>query len=216
MHVDIVIDTICPWCYVGKRRFERALAIGQRSDIAIGWRAFQLNPDLPAPGIDRATYLAQKFGDAARAATRYAPLIEAGAQEGIDFRFNRIMRTPNTVLSHRLVRYAARHGRGAETVEGIFRSYFTEGVDIGAAEVLGELAASIGLNAGEVRRYLASEADDDAVREEDAMARGLGINGVPCFIIDGRYAVSGAQSPEIFLQVFGLAREGQAAEAAAE
>lgn len=214
MNVDIVIDTICPWCYVGKRRFDRALSLRPQPQPAIWWRPFQLNPNMPRGGMDREAYIARKFGGHDRARRVYATLADAGAQEGIDFRFDLIKRTPNTIDSHRLIAAAALEGRQTAAVDAVFRAYFTEGRDIGDLEVLADIAGDLGLDRAAARKSLAGNDGREEVLAFDDMARGLGVNGVPCYIVDRRYAIAGAQSPEVFLQVFELARQDSAAAAA--
>ena len=216
MRIDIVSDTICPWCFIGKRRLERALA--QRPDIQfeIGWRPFQLNPDMPAEGMDRQTYVATKFGGDDRARQIYQRVRDAGAGDGIAFAFEKIARTPNTLDSHRLIRWAGSAGLQHQVVELLFRRYFLEGRDIGDRAVLTEVAAEAGMDAELVARLLDEGADLDLVREEDKVARDLGIQGVPCFILERKYAVSGAQDPEVFLQVFDRLQQELAAAPAAE
>jgi len=219
--IDIVSDTVCPWCYIGKRRLERALAQRPSLEAQIGWRPFQLNPEMPQGGMPRPQYLALKFGGKERADRIYAAVSMAGQQEGLDFRFGAIPRQPNTVDSHRLIRWSASAGRQDAVVEGLFRRYFVEGRDIGDHAVLVDCAAEAGLDAEAVRGLLADGADLEAVREEEAMARRMGINGVPCFIVNRRYAVSGAQDPSVLLNVFDLALKeaaegGEAPQAAAD
>ncbi|MGE3934559.1 MAG: DsbA family oxidoreductase, partial [Rhodospirillaceae bacterium] len=141
MRIDVIVDTICPWCYIGKRRLDRALQARPHIAVEIGWRPFQLNPDMPPEGRDRRLYLAQKFGGLDRARQRNAAIAEAGAAEHIDFRFNRIDRTPNTINSHRLLLLAGRHGVQTEALDAVFRGYFTDGLDIGDIDVLADLAA---------------------------------------------------------------------------
>ncbi len=206
MIVDVIVDTVCPWCYVGKARFEKALAMRPGHAIEIGWRPFQLNPNIPSEGKDRRAYLAEKFGGVDRARQRYSVIGDAGRDEGIDFRFDRIERTPNTVDSHRLIAYARRDGRQDAMVDALFRAYFTDGRDIGEIEVLAVIASETGLDRDAARDYLRSDEDRATIIAEDEHARSLGVNGVPCYIIDRKYAVSGAQSPEVFLQIFDLAR----------
>lgn len=215
MKVDIIVDTVCPWCYVGKVRFERALALRPQQDIEIGWRPFQLNPHMAAEGKDRRIYISEKFGGPERARRQYSAIIEAGRRDGVDFRFDRIRRTPNTVNSHRLVLAAGRAGRQTDMVEALFRAYFTDGRDIGDISALADIAGETGLDRETTLAYLESDEDRDHVVAEDELARSLGVNGVPCYIVDRKYAVSGAQSPEVFLQVFDLARQ-DAADIAAE
>jgi predicted DsbA family dithiol-disulfide isomerase len=204
MHIDIVSDVICPWCYIGKKRLERALAERTEIPVSTSWRAFQLNPDMPPEGMERSAYLAAKFGGQGHAQRIYGAITAAGAAEGIPFAFDRIRRTPNTVDAHRLIRFASRSGRGGETVEALFRAYFTEGRDIGDRAVLAEIAQETGFERGEVFLYLAGNDGRDETQAEDRAARRLGINAVPCFILEGGYAISGAQEPECFFPLFDL------------
>lgn len=213
MFVDIVSDTICPWCFIGKRRFEAALAQSGRNDIMVAWRPFQLNPDMPAEGMSRDAYLTAKFGNTERMQKIYGAIAETGKGEGIDFRFDRIVRTPNTLASHRLVKYAAKLGHQDQIVEALFTGYFMAGRDVGDIEVLADIAGEVGLNREEAINYLRSVEDRDEVAAADVYARRLGINGVPCFIVNRKYAVSGAQPPEAFLQVFQLADQDEKEEA---
>jgi len=208
MRVDIVSDVICPWCYIGKRRLEKALALRPGVSIDTSWRPFQLNPDMPAEGIDRRAYLAAKFGGSAHAERIYANVTEAGVSVGIPFAFDRIRRTPNTRDAHRLIRHAAAQGRANAVVEALFQGYFTAGRDIGDRATLAEIAGEAGLDAQETAAWLASPAELEQVLAEDRGARRLGINAVPCFIFEGQYAVSGAQEPEFFLPVFDLMQNG--------
>lgn len=209
MYVDIVSDTICPWCFIGKRRFERAMAMAGRDDLLIAWRPFQLNPDMPAEGMSRDSYLTAKFGSSDRTQKIYGAIAETGAGEGIEFRFDRIQRTPNTLASHRLVKYAAAHERQDPVVEALFKAYFMDGRDVGSIEVLADIAGEAGLTRDDALAYLGSLEDRDEVMAADVYARRLGINGVPCFIVNRKYAVSGAQPPEAFLEVFRLADQDE-------
>ena len=212
--VDIVIDTACPWCYLGQRRFARALAARPALRAAIRWRPFQINRTAPAAGRDRQNDLTARFGSPERAERHLAALRRAGEREGIGFRFDLIDRTPNTLDSHRLISFAAGHGLAGAVVAGLFRAYFVEGRDIGDRPTLTGLGGEAGLDRREIRRYLEGGADADRLLAEDDRMRSLGVEGVPCYIIGGRYAVSGAQSPEVFLQVIDLARQDGLAQAA--
>jgi predicted DsbA family dithiol-disulfide isomerase len=207
LHIDIISDVICPWCFIGKRRLERALQLRPEISVDIAWRPFQLNPDMPREGMDRKAYLTAKFGAAAPAERIYANVAAAGAGVDIPFAFDRIRRTPNTRDAHRLIRRAGMEGLADAAVEALFRSHFTEGRDIGDIAVLAEVAGAVGLDAAETRRWLESGAAVDEVIAEDRSARRLGINAVPCFVFEGQYAVSGAQDPEFFLPVFDLANQ---------
>lgn len=208
MKIDVFSDPICPWCFIGKRRMEKALEQnGLAGKVKIRWRTFQLNPGMPPEGMDRASYLALKFGGAERAARIYDTIAAAGETVGIPFRFDRIKRTPNTIRAHRLIRYAGRTGRDGEVTESLFRRYFLEGEDIDADDMLADTAAECGLDGAAFREWLAGHEEEAEVREEHDLAVSLNIDGVPCFIIGGRYAVVGAQEPEAFTPVFDLARE---------
>ncbi len=211
IRIDIVSDVICPWCFIGKRRLERALAAESPGEIEVGWRPFQLNPDMPAEGMSRRDYLKAKFGDDA-GGERYKHVIAAGLEEGIPFAFDRMTRTPNTILAHRLIRYATRMGMAETLVERLFEAYFVEARDVGNVDVLVDVATASGLDPLAARAYLLSDEDDALIREEDVFARRMGIHGVPCFVIDRKFMVSGAQPPEIFAQVFKRVRESAAAQ----
>jgi len=212
MLIDIVSDTVCPWCFIGKRRLERALAERPQLEVQIGWRPFELNPDMPPAGLDRGQYLQLKFGGPERAARIYNSIAATGADEGIPFAFDRIRRTPNTLSSHRLIRWATGLGVQNAVVERLFSGYFIDGVDVGDHGVLAGIAADCGMDPVLTRELLDRGDDLDIVKAEEQVARRMGINGVPCFIIDRKYAVSGAQDPAVLLQVFDLAaREATAA-----
>ena len=210
IYVDIVSDTICPWCYIGKRRFERALDLSGRNDIAISWRPFQLNPDMPPEGMTRDDYVRAKFGGGDRPRQIYQAIAESGREAGIEFQFARIRRTPNTVLSHRLVHWSAKQERQDEVVAELFRAYFEDGLDVGDLEILVECARRAGLDRELAHQFLLSEEGRQEVVASDVYARRLGINGVPCFIVNRKYAVSGAQPPSAFVEVFNLAERDAA------
>ena len=204
MHVAIVSDTICPWCYIGKRRFERANA-GRPADLAVEWRPYQLNPDMPAEGVERLPYLVAKFGSEERVAEIFTTIEQAGEAEGIQFVFDQIGRTPNTVDSHRLIEFAGQRGAQDGVVEALFRRYFEQGEDISDHGVLTAAGVDGGLDEPELRRYLdGSDGVEEIKRESEAASR-AGISGVPCFIFERRYAVTGAQTPDVFERVFELA-----------
>ena len=204
MHVAIVSDTICPWCYIGKRRFERAKA-GRPTELAVEWRPFQLNPDMPAEGVDRMRYLVAKFGSEERVSEIFEAIEQAGESEGIKFVFDRIACTPNTVDSHRLIEYAGAHNVQDKVVEALFHRYFEQGEDISDHSVLTAAGVDGGLNEDELRRFLDGSDGVDEIKKESEAASRAGISGVPCFIFEGRYAVSGAQPPDVFERVFELA-----------
>ncbi len=214
IYVDIVSDTICPWCYIGKRRFERALAISGRTDVALSWRPFQLNPDMPSEGMTRDDYVRAKFGGGDRPRQIYQAIAESGREAGIEFQFSRIKRTPNTVLSHRLIFWSAKNLRQDEVVSELFEAYFEQGLDIGNIDILVACAARAGLDEVAARNFLSSDDGRQEVVASDVYARRLGINGVPCFIVNRKYAVSGAQPPSAFVEVFNLAERDAATSAA--
>jgi predicted DsbA family dithiol-disulfide isomerase len=209
MRVDIVSDTICPWCYIGKRRFERALAARQGNDaLDVVWWPFQLNPQMPSEGVERQAYLVERFGSTERAMEIYRQVEAAGRSEGIPFAFDKIKRTPNTLNSHRLIGFAADTGRQSELVEVLFRRYFERGENIGDIDVLVDGASEAGLDGAAARSFLVSDLGREEILAGDVAARRLGINGVPCFIVNQRYAVSGAHEPEVFARVFSVAAGG--------
>ena len=216
MRLDIYSDTICPWCFIGKRRLDRALAERPQPGLTIHWRAFQLNPEMPAEGMDRQLYLQLKFGDAENAERVYAQVRSAGEEEAISFAFAAMQRTPNTVDSHRLIRFAADKGLQNDAVEALFEAYFLRGEDIGQRDVLAAAAADAGLDAGEARAFLDSDLEEQAVRTEDREARHAGLQGVPTFIVNGKYALSGAHEPEVLWQMFALGRGDDTAEGSTE
>ncbi len=214
IYVDIVSDTICPWCYIGKRRFERALDISGRNDVALSWRPFQLNPDMPSEGMSRDDYVRAKFGGGDRPRQIYQAIADSGREAGIEFQFSRIRRTPNTILSHRLIYWSAKNERQDEVVGELFRAYFEQGLDVGDIDTLVEIAERAGLDPHGAHRFLMSDEGRQEVVASDVYARRLGINGVPCFIVNRKYAVSGAQPPSAFVEVFNLAERDAATSAA--
>lgn len=207
MKIDIISDTVCPWCFIGKRRLERALKKRPDIDADVRWHPFQLNPEMPLDGIDRQTYLNLKFGGSINAQEVYSNIINAGASEDLDFNFTAISRTPNSLLSHRLIYFCRNNSYQSIISENLFRSYFFHGLDIGEQRNLVRISEESGLNAIEVERYLRSDNDSQLIRTQDKRSRELGISGVPCFIINDEFVVSGAQEPEVFLQVFDAANE---------
>jgi predicted DsbA family dithiol-disulfide isomerase len=210
MHLEIFSDTVCPWCYIGKRRLERALRERPMPDLAIRWRAFQLNPGMPAGGMDRRQYMAAKFGSAERATRLFDTVTRVGADEGIRFSFDRIARTPNTMKSHRLLALAAQHGRQSQVLDRLFAAYFGEGRDIGQAGVLVDVGEESQLPRIEVEAALSEDSPIGTSLAEDFLARRQGINGVPYFVFNGRFGLSGAQEPEALYHMFDLAREDDA------
>jgi predicted DsbA family dithiol-disulfide isomerase len=202
MRIDIYSDTVCPWCYLGKRRFDVAVAARPHFEPRVTWRPFELNPDLPADGVDRAAYLAARVGDAERVAAVHAELKRQGEASGIDFQFDLIRRMPNTRRSHLLIAHAARSGLQAAVKERIMRAYFEEGCDVGDTEELVRLAAEVGLSERAARSALVLRSGQDGVIAAERHAGVLGITGVPTFVFDGQYTVSGAQDVGTLARIF--------------
>jgi len=204
LSIDIVSDVVCPWCYIGKRRLEAALARRASDDapVQVRWLAFQLNPDIPAGGVDRRSYLEQKFGGPERAKQIYARIKAASDEVGISFDFDRIVRQPNTVDAHRLIAWAQDLDLKASDalIERLFRAYFVDGTDIGDIDTLAGVAGDAGFDATAARTWLASDAGRTAIEAEERHSRALGVNGVPFFVFNQRLAVSGAQPPEVLLE----------------
>ncbi len=210
--IDIVSDVVCPWCYIGKRNLEAALQQLPDSNIEVRWHPYQLDPTIPPEGIARRVYLERKFG--ARVAEIYTRVAAAGRQAGLDFAFDRIERSPNTLDAHRLIRWSQSVGKQDAVVERLFRAFFIEGRDIGDRAVLVDAASEAGMEADVVERLLAGDADKDAVREEIASAQRLGVTGVPFFIFAGRFGMPGAQPPDVLASAIGkaAAKTGEPAE----
>lgn len=201
MQIDIVSDTVCPWCFIGKRRLGRALAMRPELNVEIFWRPYQLDPTIPKEGVDRRAYLKGKFGDSPRTQSMGEVIKSEGAGEGIDFAFDKIVKSPNTLDSHRLIRWAGGAGVQDAVVEGLFRAYFEQGRDLGDRAVLGDVAGEAGMDAALVADLLAGDADAALVEREAGMANQMGISGVPTFIFDSRLMISGAREPELLVRV---------------
>jgi predicted DsbA family dithiol-disulfide isomerase len=195
--IDVVSDVMCPWCYIGKRRLEKALQSLPEVETAVTWRPFQLDHTIPARGMDRQEYLRRKFGDAEEIEHIYAPVRAAGAREAIPFAFERITRSPNTLDAHRLIRWAHVGGVQDAVVERLFRLYFIEGADLTDPEVLAGCGEEAGLDRAVVERLLAGDADKAETQAEILQAQQMGITGVPTFLVGNRYAVIGAREPEV-------------------
>ena len=200
--IDIVSDVVCPWCYIGKRKLEAALALPGAAGlpkVEIRWHPFQLNPDMAPDGISRKQYLEDKFGGPERAAEIYARVRAAGKGAGLDLNIDGISLQPNTLAAHALIAFGQQHGAGSAVKEGVLKAYFVENRFIGNVDVLGEIAAEAGLDAAAARAWISDPAQLQAVAEADAQARSMGINGVPDFIFNQKLAVSGAQDPATLL-----------------
>jgi predicted DsbA family dithiol-disulfide isomerase len=211
--LDIISDPICPWCYIGKTLLDQALSQRPDHPFQIEWHPFQLNPDMPAVGMDRHTYLETKFGGRQGALRAYAPVLERAEAAGLAIDFAAIKRTPNTLDAHRLIHWAGIEGCQDRMAMALFAAYFDEGRDIGDAEVLADIADSLGMDGAMIQRLLQSEADRAEIAARDAQFRQMGITGVPTFIIGGQHAVPGCQPAALWLRVIDelTAAEGQSA-----
>lgn len=196
--IDVVIDVVCPWCFVGKRRLDAALTELSDLDVAVRYRPFQLDPTLPEGGKDRTEYMKAKFGDLRRVDEIHKRLVDMGQDLDIAFAFDLIERAPNTLDAHRLIRWAQAEGLGESAVDHLFKLYFEEGADIGDRSVLAAAAEAIGLDGSEIRDRLDAGTDLDDVRREIDEAQRIGVTGVPFTILAGQYAISGAQPTEVF------------------
>jgi predicted DsbA family dithiol-disulfide isomerase len=199
LRIDVVSDVVCPWCYLGKKRLEEALAALPDVHAEVFWRPFQLDGTIPKGGISREEYLTKKFGPN-RNRDNYVRLEGIGKEAGIDFNFDAIKVSPNTLDAHRVLRWAQAVGTQSSVKERLFELYFKEGEDIGDPSVLAAVAAANGVEAEVVDRLLASDTDEDAVKEEIETAQRMGIQGVPFFIFNSRIALSGAQPADVIVQ----------------
>ena len=206
MEIEIFSDVVCPWCFIGKKRLDAVLGTPVGEGVTLRWRPYQLYPDLPAEGVDRARYLRARYGvDADRA--RVPRRIEAEAADvGLKLDFSAIGKMPNTFQAHRLLELAAAEGVQHDLAEVLFDFYFCSGRDVGDVEVLAEAAEVAGLDRAGAREYLSGSAGADAVREQLGRAVEVGISGVPCYLLAGRFALPGAQTPEVMAQFIGRAK----------
>ncbi|MFA5123620.1 DsbA family oxidoreductase [Zavarzinia sp.] len=204
--IEIVSDVVCPWCWIGKRRLDRAMEALPAIAVERIWRAYMLNPDMPPEGMDRRQYMAAKFGDRK---DLHKPLLEIGEAEGIPFDFHAIQRMPSSLDAHRLIRWARTAGVQATVVEDLFQRYFAEGRDIGDHGELVAAAAAAGMDADVVAELLSGDGDVELIRREDALARQIGIQGVPTFIIQGKWALVGAQPVEAWAEILPRVAAGE-------
>jgi len=196
IRIDVVSDVVCPWCFIGKRRLEKALALKPEIPVEVHWHPYFLNDWIPREGIGRSEYLTSKFGSPERYAGIAQRVSAAAAEEGLDYAMDKISRQPNTLDAHRLIRWAEGIGKAAEMKQKLMDLYFTDGADLSNRAVLVQAAADVGLDADEISDALASNQDAEEVAREATAAKEAGIEGVPCFIFGGKFAVSGAQAPE--------------------
>lgn len=207
MLLDVYSDVVCPWCYIGEKRLAKVLAERPDLEAEVRWRPFQLQPGMPRGGLPWAEFTRRKFGGEDGAKAAFARVIAAGEPDGIHFDFDRVASAPNTVDAHRLILFAGERGLQWEVADALFSAYFTEGRDLNDHEDLAAVASGAGLDAADVREYLAGEDNASEVYSSQEEARRLGITGVPFYVFDGRYALYGAQPVEVFEEALEMARE---------
>jgi predicted DsbA family dithiol-disulfide isomerase len=213
VRIDVVSDVVCPWCFIGKRRLEKALALRPGVAVEVHWRPYFLNDWIPREGMSREQYLTTKFGSSERYKGIAQRVTAAAAEEGLTYAADKMKRQPNTLDCHRLIRWAEGIGKAAEMKQKLMDLYFTQGADLTDRDTLVKAAADVGLDADTVRAALASDRDGAEVEQEAQSAKAAGIEGVPCFIFGGKFAVSGAQSPEYLADAIDrVAQAQQAAE----
>lgn len=196
LSIDIVSDVVCPWCFIGKRRLEKALTLTPDTEVDISWRPYQLAPELPSEGLPRRDYMIGKFGSAERVDQIHQRLKGVGAEEGIAFAFDRIEVAPNTMNAHRLILWARAGGRQGDVVESLFRAFFIDGRNLADNAVLIEIGSANGLDPALLTELFSSDSDIERTRREIASAQRIGVTGVPFFIIAGKYGIAGAEAPE--------------------
>ncbi|MBP9175368.1 MAG: DsbA family oxidoreductase [Rhizobiales bacterium] len=197
--IDVISDVICPWCFLGKRRLDKAIALLAGVKVEVNWRPFFLDPTIPAEGMSRRTYLENKFGTE-RLKTIHDPLIAAGKADGVPYAFDKITRTPNTMDAHRLIRWSHASGKQHNVSERLFMAYFNGGLDIGDRTMLAKIAGEAGMDGSDVSTKLDSDADVAAVNAEVEHAYRMGVTGVPCFIFAQKQGLMGAQPAEVLAE----------------
>ena len=201
INIKVISDTICPWCYIGKKQLEKAINKIDNIEFDISYKPFQLDPTMPTGGVDRKRYIDRKFGkDTAKEVGN--KIREAGKPVGIEFNYENIIKTPNTLNSHRILKWAEKESKQEEALELLFYSYFTEGIDIGNNEELVKIAKKLGLNTKKIEKDLDSDIDIKEIELEEWSYRDLGIAGVPTYILEDNMIITGSQSSETFVNVF--------------
>jgi predicted DsbA family dithiol-disulfide isomerase len=216
LRIEIYSDLICPWCYIGRHRLQAALGtMDEAVKPDIRWLPFQLNPDMPKTGLERRAYRSAKFGSWERSQELDRHVVETGKSLGLQFNYDRVLVTPNTLAGHRLLWWTGQRGGQDTLADKLFHAYFSEGRDIGNLEVLAQVAGEVGLPIAEARRFLESDSGRDEVLREEAQGRPRGLNAVPFFVLNGTAAFSGAQPPEVFAAAFRelLASDGPSCDA---
>jgi len=196
--IDIISDPICPWCYIGKTRLDRALELNPTHNFIIEWHPFQLNPTMPKDGMDRREYLEAKFGGQKEAIEVYSNIDKTATETGLSLNFGGIKRTPNTIDAHRLIHWAGIEGKQNSIIDRLFKAYFQEGRDISEHSVLTRIASAAGMDQDVVRNLLKSDADKEDIKARDTDARKRGIQGVPAFVVANEYVIQGAQTIDIW------------------
>ena len=204
LSVDVISDVICPWCFIGKRRLEKAIAAVD-AQVKVRWHPFQLNPTMPKEGISRREYRIKKFGSWERSMQLDANIVAVGKEEGLLFDFDRMERTPNTLDAHRLIWLTGQEGCQDAVVEALFRAYFTEGRDISSRQTLNDVVVEAGLNRQRAEATLNGNEGMEAIKEAGEQAQRHHVDGVPFFIVNGQITLSGAQPPDVFLEAFNQA-----------
>ena len=194
--IDVVSDVVCPWCFIGKRRLEKAIALKPEIEVTVRYRPFFLNSWVPREGISRQEYLIRKFGSVERYMANAPRVVAAAREEGLVYNIDAITRQPNTIDCHRLIRWSGENGDRARMKQRLMDLYFTEGADLSDSDVLAAAARECGMDADRVRQRLLSDEDVDTITAEVQSFERAGVNGVPYFILGGIFAVSGAQEPE--------------------
>ena len=199
--LDIMSDPICPWCYIGKTQLDQALALHPDHPFTVEWHPFQLNPDMPAEGMDRRAYLEGKFGGKTKAVQVYGNIERQARTLGLSIDFAAMKRTPNTINAHRLIHWAGLEQKQQGLVDALFDAYFCKGVDIGESDNLCDIAEKAGLERDVIAHLLDGDTDCQMIRERDAHSRKMGVNAVPTFIVANQHAVPGAQTPEVWTTI---------------
>jgi predicted DsbA family dithiol-disulfide isomerase len=203
LKISVISDVVCPWCYIGKRRLESAMKnLSDKYNFEVEYFPFELNPQMPVSGLDQKQYLTKKFGGEARYEQLTGHVSNVAAQEGLMFNYQSQSISPNTRKAHRLIQLAKEDGKHLQLVEALFKAYFSDGVDLSKDDNLVRLAESSGMNAEKVSEFLKSNVGEAEVELSEQQWQNAGVTGVPFFVIDNKYGISGAQSPEAFMQAF--------------
>ena len=201
--INVVSDVVCPWCYIGKRRLENAInKLSDKYDFDIEYLPFELNPEMPQTGVNQKEYLSKKFGGETRYKQITGQTTSVAANEGLTFHFDKQEVSPNTRNAHRLIQLAKQHGKQLPLVEAFFKAYFTDGVDLSNRDNLIAIATQAGLDQAEVTAFLQSEDGTAEIEMTERQLQQLGISGVPFYIIDNQFGISGAQPPDAFIKAF--------------